>query len=62
MRINGFGSLIDYDYLRFILKEPVNPFKKQKTDTFVSTIKKQTLKSFNNENKKAFLRSITSRR
>lgn len=64
MRISGFGSLVDYDYLRFILKDeyPGITKKQPQTDTFVSNIKNKAMKAVNNQNRKSFLRSITSRR
>ena len=64
MKIYGVSNLIDYEYLRFMLKdEPIHLAKKLKqTDTFVRNVKGKVLKAINNENRKSFLRSITSRR
>jgi len=64
MKIYGVSNLIDYEYLRFMLKdEPIHLAKKLKqTDTFVRNVKGKVLKAINSENRKSFLRSITSRR
>ena len=69
MKVRSLSSLIDYEYLKYLCsmsKIGPEPLKKSiqnvKKDTFVSTVKKQALKSFNNENRKSYLRSITSRR
>ena len=69
MRIHSLSSLIDYDYLKYLISiNKLGPESLSKSaqninkDTFVSSVKKQALKSFNNENRKSYLRSITSRR
>ena len=65
MRIYGVNDLIDYEYLKFILRDaPISLKRKQphQTDTFVRTVKDRALKAINGENRKSYLRRITSRR
>ena len=64
MKVYGVRNLIDYEYLRFMLKdEPIHLTKKLKqTDTFVKVIKERALKAVNSDNRKSYLRIITSRR
>ena len=64
MHVYSVGSLMDYDYLRFILKDDplCMPKKQVKTDTFVKKIQTKALKAVNNESRKSILRSITARR